>query len=490
MSWFQWTIISLFVCILLLAVTIYNSRKSGLSHIPGPFLARYTDAWNLWLAWSTLHNGTGPSSYRKLQAKYGSVIRTGPNSVTVLDPSAVPTIYGVRSHLAKSPSYIPFRQPNVTTSLLSIPEEHVHAKYRKLVSNAYSMSSIKGYEPYVDQTVARFVEVCREHAERKEPINFSVWCHYYCFDVISILTFGYSLGFLEGKDSLGLIQRIKYFRDYTTLVSQMPWLHKIFSDNFLLRSRKRSAFMDLVRDRIRGRMQEFKEEDKERPDFLSHLLASHFQHPETMTEQQVMIFASGNFIAGGFSPAATLNELCYYLVTHPNSQDRLFAEVQQAGSPTTFDELKNLPYLEGVIREAYRLHSSTSGTFQRVTNPDGLVLPNGCSLPGSAYVGCPSATINRDTTIFGPDAYEYNPERWLQGPNENSDEYSERRRAMDRAELSFGQGSRSCIGKSVVALEMFKVIASLVSHFKFELAGYPQKSEVKAFVHLREDVKR
>jgi hypothetical protein len=29
---------------------ILDSRRAGLSHIPGPFLARYTDAWRLYQA--------------------------------------------------------------------------------------------------------------------------------------------------------------------------------------------------------------------------------------------------------------------------------------------------------------------------------------------------------------------------------------------------------------------------------------------------------
>lgn len=143
-----------------------------------------------------------------------------------------------------------------------------------------------------------------------------------------------------------------------------------------------------------------------------------------------MIFVSGNFIAAGLSLAATFNELCYFLATHPDSQDTLFTELQQAGcaypAVPAFHKLKDIPYWEGVVREAYRLHSSAPGALQRVTNPDGLVLSDGCSLPGSVYVGCPAGTINRDSTTFGLDADEYNPEGWMQRKNESTKSYYER----------------------------------------------------------------
>lgn len=46
-----------------------------------------------------------------------------------------------------------------------------------------------------------------------------------------------------------------------------------------------------------------------------------------------------------------------------------------------------------------------------------------------------------DKTIFGEDSYEYRPERWL--------ESEERWRAMDRAMLVYGAGTRTCAGKHV-----------------------------------------
>jgi hypothetical protein len=79
----------------------FNSRKAGLSHIPGPFLARYTQAWSLYAAWHTNRHDNRVTFQRQLQAQYGDIVRTGPCSVTVLDPAAVPVIYGVRSRLNK-----------------------------------------------------------------------------------------------------------------------------------------------------------------------------------------------------------------------------------------------------------------------------------------------------------------------------------------------------------------------------------------------------
>lgn len=66
----------------------------------------------------------------------------------------------------------------MANTLVSIGDEATHSKYRKLVSNAYSMTSLKAYEPYVDDILNRFIEVCDECSRTKKPMNISLWCHY------------------------------------------------------------------------------------------------------------------------------------------------------------------------------------------------------------------------------------------------------------------------------------------------------------------------
>lgn len=87
----------LFFC----TVIVFNSKRAGLSHIPGPFIARYTNLWAVYIAWRTNIDGNRASFNRSLQAHYGDVIRFGPRSISVMDPAAVPLIYGVRSRLDK-----------------------------------------------------------------------------------------------------------------------------------------------------------------------------------------------------------------------------------------------------------------------------------------------------------------------------------------------------------------------------------------------------
>ena len=66
------------------------ATKSCLSHVPGPFLARFTGLYRVFLLWS----GECPPKIHELHKRYGPIVRTGPNHVIVSDPSALFNIYG------------------------------------------------------------------------------------------------------------------------------------------------------------------------------------------------------------------------------------------------------------------------------------------------------------------------------------------------------------------------------------------------------------
>ena len=278
---------------------------------------------------------------------------------------------------------------------------------------------------------------------------------------------GEPLGFLEGRDAYSLIKRVKAFGVYTGIVSQMPWLHKIFQDNPLMRKTNPSPFMKVVHKTVDGRLEKFNVESQSRPDLLAHFIATHQKYTE-MNRRQVLISTSGNLIAGGLSPAKTFNEICYFLATNVQAQDKLLCELKEASCtfPASYDEVRQLGYLEGVIKEALRLHSSTSFNLQRMTGPNGLDLPNGVHIPPQTNIGSPAGAINQEVRVFGADASIYKPERWVQGENESHETYIERRKIMERTELSFGQGSRTCIGKNIALMEMFKAVATLMGQFK------------------------
>jgi len=121
-----------------------------------------------------------------------------------------------------------------------------------------------------------------------------------------------------------------------------------------------------------------------------------------------------------------------------------------------------------VIQESYRQFGAPANNLERVVGDSGLTLPNGTHLPAGSVVAMNSASLAMLPHVFGQDAKVFNPERWLKQASETEDHFRERRIRMQRAILTFGHGSRSCIGKNIVQLELYKIWATLLRVYKFE----------------------
>lgn len=76
---------------------LFNKYGTGLSHVPGPFWASFTDLWRFWIVW-----GRRPELVHiELHKKYGRLVRLGPRTVLVSDNAAAKTIYALNSGFVK-----------------------------------------------------------------------------------------------------------------------------------------------------------------------------------------------------------------------------------------------------------------------------------------------------------------------------------------------------------------------------------------------------
>ena len=123
-----------------------------------------------------------------------------------------------------------------------------------------------------------------------------------------------------------------------------------------------------------------------------------------------------------------------------------------------WEEVRNLPYLSAVIKEALRCHPAVGLPLERVV-PSGGITVAGHYLPGGTIVGCSAWVVHRNEAIFGSNPLEFRPERWL--------EAEESRKAdMNNFMFSFGAGSRTCLGKNISLLEMYKLVPAILTKFE------------------------
>jgi benzoate 4-monooxygenase len=115
---------------------------------------------------------------------------------------------------------------------------------------------------------------------------------------------------------------------------------------------------------------------------------------------------------------SSLCAVIYYLARCPRVQMKLQKDLDdQLGTEdelaSTSEQVKRVPYLEIVINEALRVHSTSALGLPRVAPEGGLTLSGRHFLEGTV-LSVPSYTIHRDRHIWGDDVEIFRPERWFE----------------------------------------------------------------------------
>ncbi|OCT48003.1 benzoate 4-monooxygenase cytochrome P450 [Cladophialophora carrionii] len=477
-----------------------QSKRAKLDHIPGPVLAKYSNIWRGYRAWRLNHHTEGVNNYQiQMIGQYGDVVRIGPKHVLVYDPEAIDTIYGFRERLDKGPGYQVFVMTGTDqTALVSIKDEKTHGMYRRPIAHAYSLSSLKGYEPYIDQMIEKLIGELDKHDADGTPINMTRWLQYWAFDVMSKISFGEPIGFLDhGDDFNGMIQAQRENFRYISVANNFPFLDTLTKRNPLLKlfKKKPSMFFTFARRVVNERLAraakdpESQSQGGRHEDLLGSFIAARKSYP-LMTDIRITHITATNVLAGANNSARAMDATIHWLTAHPEAQERLYSEIKSVNmaamkeaeteGPAALELALKMPYLDAVIQESYRQFGAPANNLERLVGPAGLTLPNGVQLPPGTVVCMNAASMSMLPHVFGQDARVFNPDRWMQQRGESDEAFHERRWRMQRAMIVFGHGSRSCIGKNIVQLELYKIWATLLRIYKLhQVMTIPRRREKK-----------
>lgn len=202
------------------------------------------------------------------------------------------------------------------------------------------------------------------------------------------------------------------------------------------------------------------------PHLLDRYLGLEEQYPGMVNNAQLVNWLLPTVIAGGDTTASAMRAVVYFLAKNPEMKQKLSFELDQANLevPAQWKDLKELAYLDAVIREAMRVCPGIGLAPERVVPEGGHVLPDGRFLPAGTKVGLNPAVTCRDSGVFGTDVDSFVPERWLRQDGEAEEAFNQRFRRMHEVlDFVFGGGTRVCLGKNLAKLEIYKAIATLYS---------------------------
>lgn len=208
-------------------------------------------------------------------------------------------------------------------------------------------------------------------------------------------------------------------------------------------------------------------------DLLSKFTQAQHDHPDFMTDTQVLTACVSMVFAGSETTAVSLSSVFYFLLKHPRCYEKLMVELDESvrngtivdreNGSVSWSESQKLPYLDAVIQESFRLHPAAGLILERIVPQSGIEIC-GRYIPGGTIVGCNAWVLHRRPEVFGLDVDTFRPERWIEASPEKLKE-------MKATMFQFGAGVRTCIGKNISLLEVYKLVPSFLRRFEVRLSS-------------------
>ncbi|XP_076953263.1 cytochrome P450 86A22-like [Bidens hawaiensis] len=205
-------------------------------------------------------------------------------------------------------------------------------------------------------------------------------------------------------------------------------------------------------------------------DLLSRFMKKKESYTDTFLQNVAL-----NFILAGRDTSSVALSWFFYLVTlNPRVETEILTELrtiltstrgrdtgQWLEEPLTFDEVDRLTYLKAALTETLRLYPSVPEDSKHVVNDD--ILPSGDFVPAGSSITYSIYSTGRMKFIWGDDALEFKPERWLSNDGtrfEMKDQYKF---------VSFNAGPRICLGKDLAYLQMKSIAAAVLLRHRISI---------------------
>ncbi|GMF24441.1 unnamed protein product [Phytophthora lilii] len=234
-----------------------------------------------------------------------------------------------------------------------------------------------------------------------------------------------------------------------------------------------STIFDIVTKTLQHRANETaRQDDKAGKDivslFLDDLHKSNDVDESCFDPTYLRDIVTNFIIAGRDTTAQALSWFLYCLSQNPQVEAKIrkeiltkLPELSNGKCSPSMDEVSDLTYVEASLRETLRLYPSVPFVSKEAVHD--AVLSDGTFIAAGAMAGLPMYALGRMPHVWGPDAAEFNPERWI-------DSQTGKLISMSAYQfVAFNAGPRLCLGKNLAMLEMKLIVAAMLSKYQVKL---------------------
>jgi cytochrome P450 len=417
--------------------------------------------------------------------------------VVVLSPKAIGELLVTNSYSFEKPKSMVGPLARVTGYGVLLAEGDEHKVQRRNLMPAFAFRHIKDLYPLFWSKTREVVQaMTASGGDNKDEIQIDVgdWASRCTLDIIGVAGLGYEFKATQGMDG-------KIAQQYRTVFNPSAssrallflgiFLPRWVVENLPLeRNREFKAattgIRQMCKDLIRDKKAKLANKELQDVDILSVALESGQFSDENLVDQLM------TFLAAGHETTATAMTWALYLLSrHQDVQTKLREEVRanlpsmDSDKGVSSIDIDRLPYLNAVCSEVLRYYSPVPTTVRQAVHDTTLL---GQKIPKGTVVFLNPWVTNKDPALWGEDAAEFKPERWLnvvsssEGGQEKTTANNNGGAESNYAFLTFLHGPRSCIGASFARAEFACLLAGWVGRFAFELRDKELMDEDKLTV--------
>jgi cytochrome P450 len=325
-------------------------------------------------------------------------------------------------------------------------------RYRNVLSPPFHFDTVKQWIPHFHQLTLELMQHWTPLVTNKESIDIVRWMPLFTLDVLGTTVLSRSFNAMKGQEDkelaalavllqsavrpstmiLGLLEKITGITLLGELYSNIEILQKFLVE--IVNTHKAN-----------------KNKDEGKFDLIDVMLSA---HDPSWDDNELVSNAFVMFVAGHETTSTALTWLFYHLATNKHVQDKVSDEVQRVlnGQPVTQDSLKELTFMNNVIKENMRVQPPVLMTGTRVAEKDieyeGKVIPKGARVGIDIY------------------ALHHSPEFWENPEEFNPDRFD--KSTVPFAYLPFSLKSRACLGNQFSLVEQAVFFATFLQHFKVD----------------------
>ncbi|KAB2580149.1 Cytochrome P450 [Lasiodiplodia theobromae] len=375
-----------------------------------------------------------------------------------------------------------------------LAEGDEHKRQRKLLMPAFHFRHVKDLYPVfwtkAQEAAQAMIAAIQQPAPLAEKpssvVDIANWASRATLDIIGVAGMGKDFGAVADPNSeLNATYRrifspnaVARFLQLLGLIIPFWVLRKLPIKRNMEVDEAAETIKRISREIIQSKRKHLEKNERTEVDIVSVALESGGFSDEDLVNQMMTFLAAGHE-----TTATSLTWVAYLLAKHPDVQKRLREEIRanlpspESGKQITSTDIDRLPYLNAVCNEVLRFYAPVPMTL-RISDRDTTIL--GKFIPkGTTIVLSPWAT-NTSKELWGEDAMEFNPDRWLGTGRANTGGAD-----SNYSFLTFLHGPRSCIGQAFAKAEFACLVAVWIGKFEMELANPDAELELQSGITAR-----